>query len=270
MFSLEDRVIDDWLEVEASIRLHRPDLVAIDNLTRHRIEQKLGDYCDRREQEAAYVPKSAILKESDIISRRAADLAKSLESYRAKGTVYSLLNEDYAPMGETISLKKILKILECIDLGEQDHGRFIEKFHERDPIPIRKRLGVELFLLGENAFGLSSKCTVPPDRGAGKPPTGELFPFVAAVMRQVGEDIKPTTLEQWSRDAQAWKREAELYEKTRKVERAELFAKIHGPDFVVPDEDIGLGTYIVDGDPLPFLARRGARRDWLILDEDDE
>lgn len=282
MFDPDEHDIDDWSEIEASIRALRPEAVPFTGLVRHRIVESLGEFCRQREEETQRIPKSLLLKQCDLISKRAAELGRCLEVTRGRGAKYCLLQDDGSPTDEWISVRRILHILESIDCGEQDFARMIGKFHEHDPVPLRKRLGVGLFLLGEQAFGLSSKHTTPPDRGAGKPPTGELFSFVAEVMKQVGDQVEPTTLEQWSRDAQAWKREAEEAEQARKVARAELFAQIHGVGCPVPDEDAGCGTYIVHGDAPPFLRGRHHRdwlrldrdcerdRDWMCLDEDDD
>ena len=282
MFDPEEHDIDDWSEIESSIRALRPEAMPFTSLVKYRIIENLGEFCRQRLEKPQRIPKHFLIKECDLISKRAAELGKCLESTRRKGSKYCLLQDDGSPADEWISVRKILKILEGIDCGEQEFARMTGKFQEHDPIPLRKRLGVGLFLLGERSFGLSSKCTTPPDRGAGKPPSGELFSFVAAVMREVGEDVTPTTLEQWSRDAQIWKREAEEAERARKVARAELFTRLHGVDCPVPDEGAGLCTYIVDGDAPPFLRGRQQRdwlwldrgyerdRDWLFLDEDDD
>lgn len=256
MFDVESAEVDDWAEIEASISVLRPDLVPLDPLFRYQIEERLLHFCYRRIIERDSVPKSELIREHDLLIKRSGQMIQALERMNFNGASYELLDDDGVPSGEQISIRQIVRILESIYWAECQVGELIEKGDEPDPVPARKRLGISLFLLGERAFCLSSKRTTPPDRGARKP-TGALFGFVIAVLKQVDEEVSATTLEQWSRDAQVAKREIAAQEIAREAERQRVRQWIakHGNPLPPPDRP---GTHLANA----------PHRDWLFSTDD--
>jgi len=244
-----------WEKLEAAVRTGRPDFRNLSAAVRLLIRDRLDDYFERKKRRENFVPKAEIIKESDQIIDAAQRFNEVLNKYRSAGDIYVSATTG---SDEQFSVQFISAIIENVAEYESDWSRVINKNHEIDPIPPRKRLGIDMFLLGEQEFGLSSKRTTPPDRGAGVLPTGELFPFVTAVLATVGELVAPTTLEQWSRDAQAEKRRR-LQEEEERRDRAgwlHALAQEYGPYEGRPELE---GTW-----------EQIADRDWLILSDPDD
>lgn len=247
-----EELIIPWNALESAVRAEKPQFEGFSDLVRMDIYARIAKYFELKDKREIFIPKTVLVKECDKIIDAAEHFIETINSYRDSDDYYI---SSASGSDERFSVRFISSLVESVAENEADWARLIDKNHEIDPVPPRKRLGIEMFLLGEQEFGLSSKRTTPPDRGAGVPPTGELFPFVTAVLAVVGESVSPTTLEQWSRDAQTEKRRREESRREQGHLRQIIDELAAGQSRSAPAPEVG-GTW----EQIPD-------RDWLYLSD---